>query len=534
MAMAARTIRQSSALHLIRGVIGRWRPLMAGGAIAGVLADQWPPFVKSLLISAATLLMVAAATVLIFVAKDILGTLNLVSVLYLLPVLAAAIRWGTWPAILAATAGALAADFFFYPPLYSFRIEDPQNVADLIIFLVVAVVTGDLTADLRRRERDLQLLYEYSKRLAACFTSADLIQATQDYLSTCLERPALLRATTSLHQADERTNIPAAVLTRAAAISDFKTARSATVVDEASRHSWLVRGVSFAGMDYVALVDLGTRPVGRAARLNRRLDAILTEAAANLNRLDLAQAVEQFRIQAQSESLKNALVATMSHELRNPLVSILGATSVLEKLPGVSGDAQARSLAESVHEQAARLDSDIHNLVDAARLTAGAVSPMLEATDVVDIVRAATEQKRAQLAAHQLELSLPAELPLVQVHASLIENALAQLFDNAAKYSPPGSTITIDATALQDRVVISVSDQGIGLTIDERAQVGRRSFRGASQSAVRGSGLGLWIANTFVAANRGRLEVESAGPDRGTTIRIYLPIASDLDRGSQE
>jgi len=472
---------------------------------------------------------VALATIIMFAFS---GARHLISIVYLIPVLIAALRWGIWPALVAAVAGAMAADFFFYPPLYSLWISDPQNIADLIVFLVVALVSGSLAASLRQRERRLHDLYGFSRRLAACFTTADLIRATQDYLSQRLGRPAqLIERKYVENELPEDANIPRNVVRDAKALIAHNGRVAHTVFDAASRHTWLIRAVSLGPIEYVVFADLGRSALGAKYMLNRRIDSILSDAAENLGRLGLAEAIEEFRVQAQSDALKSALVATMSHDLRNPLVSIMGAASVLDHMSAIQQDVQARSLVETVHGEAARLDSNIKNLVDAARITTGAERPPPELTDPVDLVRAAIEQKKAQLAGRRVDVSLASDLPMVRVQAALIENALAQLLDNAAKYSPPGSTIEITGRVDQDWVVLSVRDRGVGLTPDEQSHVGRRSFRSARHTTtISGSGLGLWIANTFVAANGGKLDAESAGPGLGTTVRIRLAAARDIAR----
>ena len=502
--------------------------LTKGRTDAATAGNEWARFADSILIPAGvTLLMVALATVIVRAFTGTPQAAKLVSIVYLVPVLLAALRWGTWPAILAALAGALATDFFFYPPLYSLRIEDPQNVADLVVYLMVAFVSGNLTASLRRRERRLQDLHDFSRRLVACFTTSDLIRATQDYLSQSLGRPAVL-----VERRYVETELPADVgipqnVARAAKTMIARNGRFArTIFDHASGHTWLMRTVPLGPIEYVVFADLGRSVFGAKYRLNRYIDSILTDAAENLTRLDLAEAIEEFRLQAQSDALKSALVATMSHDLRNPLVSIVGAASVLDHVTAIRQDAQARALVGTIHGEATRLDSNIKNLVDAARITTGSERPSPELTDVVDMVGVAIDQKATQLAGRRVDVSLASDLPLVRVQAALIENALAQLLDNAAKYSAPGSTITITGAREQDWVVLSVRDQGAGLTPDEVSHVGRRSFRSARHAAaVSGSGLGLWIANTFVAANGGRLDAESAGPGLGTTVRIRLPVA---------
>jgi K+-sensing histidine kinase KdpD len=481
------------------------------------------------IVGAKTLLLVAFATLIIVVFRAALGAINLVTIVYLLPVLVAALRWGTWPAIAAAIAGATTADFFFYPPLYSFWISDTQNIADLIVFLIVAVVSGNLAADLRRREQEIESLYQFSRRLAACYTTSDLIRATQNYLSESLRRPTVVIEGELLGDASAADAVaPRDVQNRARALVSSGEFAAQRIFDAATRHVWLTRSVSIGATRYVALVDLGTSAIGTKRRLNRRLDAILADAANSLVRLDLAEALEELKLQGQSDTLKTALVATMSHELRNPLVSIIGAASVLEQITEVRQNVRARSLVETVRDEAVRLDDNIKNLIDTAIITTGVERAGAELSDPVDMVRAAIELKRTQLADHKVEVTLAPDLPLVRVQTTLIENALGQLLDNAAKYSPANSMIKIEGYADKEWLTLSVSDQGAGLTAAEHTNVGQRSFRGARHAAIRGSGLGLWIATTFVVANGGRLDSESPGPSLGTTIRIRLPAARDM------
>jgi two-component system sensor histidine kinase KdpD len=197
----------------------------------------------------------------------------------------------------------------------------------------------------------------------------------------------------------------------------------------------------------------------------------------------------------------------------------------------VKADARALSLVATVESEAGRLDGDIQNLLAAASITAGTGRRNPELTDPVDMIDGAIARKRVHLAEHHLDVSLPAELPLIVVQATLVENAIGQLLDNAAKYSPGGSTITIEGHQDGDWLILSVSDQGAGLTPPELQQIGQRSFRSTrSADSIAGFGLGLWIANTFIAANGGSLDAESAGSDRGTTFRIRLPVARPSER----
>jgi K+-sensing histidine kinase KdpD len=478
---------------------------------------------------------VAIATLIIPFARNVLAVLNLVTIVYLVPVVTVAVWGGIWPAMLAAVLGAMAADYLFYPPVYSFQIDDPQNIADLIVYLIVGLVIGNLAGDVRERERHIRDLYGYSKQLAACSTSDDLIQATRNYLAKWLDRPTILV------EGNDLANMPAAdfgfpdgVRRRAMEMISGNTATAQTVYDDTTHHAWLVRHVSLGSTEYVVFVDLGPGLLKSKWALNRRIDVTLTEAAENLARLDLARAIDRTRLQAQADTLKTALVTTMSHDLRNPLVSILGAASVLDQMTGVKGDARARLLVSTIQDQAARLDSDLQNLTEAARLTTGVKRPDRQLTDPVDMIQAAIEQRHSQLAAHRVEVTIASDVPLIEVQSVLVENALAQLLDNAAKYSPQGSVIKIEGNVDQDWFQLSVSDRGVGLTAEEQQRVGRWSFRSERHAAtIPGSGLGLWIAATFIAANGGRLSASSAGPGLGTKMTIYLPIDAGAKTASR-
>lgn len=476
--------------------------------------------------AAKVLLLVASATAGLFILSDTLATINLVSVIYLLPVLLAALWWGTWPALLAAFAGAAAADFFFYPPLYSFWISDTQNIADLVGFVIVGLACGNLASGLRRRELEMQDLYRFSRRLAACFTTADLVRATQDYLSDALGRPALLIESARVEDAAAtEVGVPRSVRSKAQAIIAGREPADYTTIDPATRHAWLLRPVALGSSAYVIFVDLGSAPVTATRHLKRRIDAILADATHNLMRLDLTESIEEFKLQAQAETLNNALLASISHDFRNPLVAIFGAASVLDQIAAIRQDTRASALVETVRDEALRLDDNIKNLAKAVSIKAGGERSSVELSDPVAMVRAAIELKRTQLAGHKVEVTLAPDLPLVRVRSALIENALAQLLDNAAKYASTGSTVEIRGSIDGDWLVLSVTDQGIGLTPDERSRVGQRAFRGTRHAdAISGSGLGLWIANTFVAANGGRIAAESAGPGLGTTVSIFLPV----------
>ena len=486
----------------------------------------------------ASLAFVVLATACLFTLNYFVP-LNLIPLFYLLPVVLAATRWGIVPAVTAAVSGALAADFFFYPPLFSLWIHDPQHVIDLIVFLVVAVVTSDLAArlrteadNLRLREAEIRDLYAFSQRLATCFTSSELIFAIQDYLSNTLGYHAVLIANTPQGHGDEfskRGEIPEQIRRKISELIEVNDEpKTRVILDTSSSGAWLIRVVSPEALGYRAIaVDLGDSAKEEIDGVTYRVDAMLEQASKTLARLKVAAAIEQARVKYQADTLRDALVGSVSHELRTPLASIIGSASVLAQMPAILHDARSHALVEAIHNQAGQLDTDIHNLLGATRITANGVRPRLEWADPVDIVHAAVSQKGRRLAHHSVHLDLAPDLPLLKVDSALVEQALEQILDNAAKYSPAGSPVTVAARFEQGQVVLSVTDKGAGLTSDEKMQFGRRSFRGQRHAVgSSGSGLGLWVASTLVAANGGTVNATSQGPDYGTTVTLRLPAAA--------
>src|SRR5258705_7648960 len=231
------------------------------------------------------------------------------------------------------------------------------------------------------------------------------------------------------------------------------------------------------------------------AETRQRLDEALSDAAATLERLDVARTLTEAKMRSETELLREALIGSVSHELRTPLASILGAATVLSKSPVIAKDERLTALAGVVRDEAERLNTDIQNLLDATRISREQVRPRQEWIEPQDIVNSALERRRRRLSSHNVSLDMDSNLPLIYVDAVLVEQAFVQIVDNAAKYSPAGSPITVAAKRNGTHVVLSVRDQGAGLTAQESAQLYERFFRGPRQmSTTSGSGLGLWIA----------------------------------------
>ena len=478
----------------------------------------------------------------ILVFLDQTVAVNLVPIAYLIPVIIAATQWGIWPATLASIASMAAADFFFFPPIFSFQVEDPQEVVDLMLFLVVALVSSNLASRLRRetdtlrqREKEIQNLYEFSRRLAACFTVSDLIAAIQTYLSRTLGQPAVFFVARTDGQFElpksgsVSGSVPRVVQDSVASMVTTVEVPARTIIDEPTQNAWLLRAVgSETAVHGLVAINIGGGSHETIAIKTRHVETILEEVSLTLQRIDIEKAMEDARLRLQAQLLRDAFHGTLSHELCSPLAAIQGSASVLGTMPQIQKDHRAQSLVEAISDEVAQLDGFIQNLLNATRVTAGGVNPHLEWADPRDIVNAAIRQRARRLAAHKIETEFVEDLPLVNVDSGLIEESCGQLLENAAKYSPSGSTISVSVKAEQGHVILSISDHGVGITPDEQQFLGRRSFRSQRhQATIPGSGLGFWIASTFVTANGGTIGISSPGQGLGTTASITLP-ASEM------
>jgi K+-sensing histidine kinase KdpD len=380
-----------------------------------------------------------------------------VSVIFLAAVVTSAALWGFWPSAFTAFLSVAAAAFFFYAPIFDFRVVDATNIVDLAVFAGVAALTSHLAASVRaqalaarQRQASLAALLAFSERLAACADDEELRAAIAERLSQ-QGRPPL---------------------------------------DEETRKT------------------------------------MLGHAALALDRARLRAEIAEARLRRQGEALREALLNSVSHDLQTPLAAILGSASALESL-GEQGDPRARrELAATIRDQAERLASDIENVLDLTRIRAGQVPARLELVELADIVNAALRRKQRALAAHLVEVVLPADLPMLRLDLFLMEHALANVLDNAAQHSPAGSRLRVAARAENGEVVLEVSDPGSGIRGEDLERVFEPFYRGERPDAapVPGSGLGLAICRAFVEANGGTVAALSPGAGQGATVRIRLPV----------
>jgi two-component system sensor histidine kinase KdpD len=498
-----------------------------------------------------SLVLVGVTTIALLILDDFFS-LRHVTLVYLVPVVIAAAKLGITPAVVAAIAGGGASAFFFYPPIYSFLLEDPQHMIELALFVFVAVVTGHLAANLRRqaelarrREMEVHDLYAFSRRLAAAHTISDIYTAIREHLAAIVGRPMILFETAPRGgigaTLSDQAKVPEPVKRETEALAAGRRGHgNGTVVDDGEGHMWLLRKVSGKTGEFAVLaIDVGQQAGEAADAIRDRVDTILVDATATLERLDLDRAISEARLRSETEALRDALIGSVSHQLRTPLVSILGAASVISQAPANRNDPRLASLSDTLRDAVDRLNSDVQDLLDAAMISSEGIRPEPEWVEPADIINAAIDRWQRLLAVDRVVLEVPRDLPLLYVDPILLEQALGQIIDNAVKYSQAGSMVTVGARIEGPSVVLSVQDEGIGLVGDERTRLWERFFRGERcASNVPGSGLGLWITKAFVTANGGEIDAFSHGADRGTVVSIRLPATDpqtqDLAVGDDE
>ena len=442
------------------------------------------------------LVSAAAVAVLALVAHVITRFLPLphVSVLFLAAVVTSAALWGFWPSVFAAALSVAAGAFFFYSPIFSFMVTSERDVADLAVFVAVAALTSRLAASVRskaleaqrQRERVAGLL-AFSERLAASTTDSDLHAAILEHLEPVLGRPLQL-----LHPG------------------------------EAAPAGWRVMPLA---------TERGTAGVLAAPQPGPAADpeyekALLGQAALAIERARLHREVAEARVKVQGEALREALINSMSHDLQTPLAAILGSATALESFGEHADPRTARELVETIRDETERLASYIENVLDLTRIRAGQIAPRLELVELSDIINAALRRRQKVLREHRVRLELPPELPMLRLDLFLMEHALANVLDNAGKYAPAGSQVSLAASVEGGHVVLEVTDGGSGICAADLERVFDPFYRGPGPEGrpASGTGLGLAICRAFVEANGGSVAALSAGPGRGTTVRMRLPL----------
>src|SRR6516162_545228 len=419
-------------------------------------------------------LVLIVATDSLLLAMRSIQELPPVSLTFLIPIIVAAIRWGALSAAVTAVGGAASLTYLYISPFYT-PTEYRSRVLGVVFFLVVSLVSGYLASRTRRdavraleREHEIRELYSFSQRLSAASSPTGIFEAMQQHLGRLVGRKVLLfDSLGTLEEKSERlgeVEIPRAVSEAVGKMQQTTGGdRSKGLVVNERGSAWLVRPVSVNTADFgVIAVDLGRRSES-LEDLRARVVALISDAGLSLERLGLARTIAEARTRAETEQFREALIGSVSHELRTPLSSILGASTVLSLAPEITGNSRLKNLASLIHQESERLNVEIQNILDASRISSNGLQVKLEWAEPADFVNAALQRCRNRLVGRAVEVTLPEELVLLQIDSVLMERALGQILDNAAKYSPPESIINVRGHLESSHFVISVSDQGAGL-----------------------------------------------------------------------
>ncbi len=460
---------------------------------------------------------------------------NSVSLAFLTAVLASAAWFGLFPSLYACVASLLAFNFFFLPPLYTFTIADPENVVALFFFLAAALIASNLGARMRSqtlaartRARLTASLYQFSRKLAGTADLDDLLWATAYQVAALLEVRVVLLLPDEAGSIAVRAGYPPEDALDEADVAaakwswehDRPAGRGSDSLPGARRLFLPLR----TGSGAVAVIGLDADRAGPllTPEQQRLLDALGDQAAVAIERVKLARDLDRSRLLAETERLRAALLTSISHDLRTPLASILGAASSLDSYAGLLDDAARRELLGTIREEAERLNRFVANLLDMTRLESGAVMPRREPADLGEVAGSALSRAAKVLERHRAVLDVQPGLPLLRLDVVLFEQVLFNLLDNAAKYAPEGTEIRLRVWSEGNAACVQVADRGPGIPEDGLETVFDKFTRlHVSDRRRPGTGLGLAVCRGFVEAMGGSIRAANR-PGGGAAFTITL------------
>ncbi|WP_342165591.1 sensor histidine kinase KdpD [Methylobacterium sp. SD21] len=452
-------------------------------------------------------------------------------------VVGVAVRWGLGPALAAVLAASLSYNFFFLPPVYTFTIADPTNVAAFLLFTLVAVLVSNLAARARLtavvsqgRARSTERLFGFSRKLAACGTLDDVLWATSAQVAAMLKvrvvlllpegKAVTVRAGYPPEDMLDEADVAAA---QWAFDNDRPAGRGADTLPGAKRLFLPMR----TGRGTIGVIGLdadGTGPI-LTPEGRRLLDALADMGALAIERVRLVEDLDRAERAAETDRLRQALLTSISHDLRTPLASVLGAASTLRDLDAVLDTEAKADLLSTVIEESERLNRFIANLLDMTRLEAGAVAPNLAPQDVAETVDTALRRLEKMLRGHRIAVDLAPNLPTLRLDPVLFEQVLVNLLDNAAKYAPEDTTVTVRARQDGRSVRIEILDEGNGIPEEDVERLFDKFYRVRKSDRVRaGTGLGLAISRGFVEAMGGTVTAANRRDRSGAVFTVTLPV----------
>ncbi|WP_103174317.1 DUF4118 domain-containing protein [Paracoccus sp. SY] len=464
------------------------------------------------------------------------------AVIYLVAVLAMAVRQGTAGAIAVSLLSFFAYNYFFTEPFFSLKVSDEASLAALMVFTVSALFTGSLAGRLKRQvevmratQARTETLYDFARKIASATTTDDVLWAAAAHIAHTLECHSLILMPGNDGVLEQVQGFPAIEesldpRSRTAALWAYKKNQPAgRDTDTLPAADWMFLPLATQGAPMGAV---GLRFLDPDRRLDpetrRLLAAVEDQVAVAVERITVERDLERARLASETEKLRAALLNSVSHDLRTPLVTVIGALSALAD--GGLTTAQNRELVGEALNEARRLDRFVGNLLGMTRLEHGALVPRREVVPVAELIGRARGDLARVLAPFRIEVEIAPGTPPVFADPVLIGQALTNLLENATKYASEGSTIHIAAAPSPDGVALTVMDEGPGIPKDERGRVFdifHRAVQGDGHPA--GAGLGLAIVKGMVEANEGSVTAIEPSGGHGAAIRMILPAAFGED-----
>ncbi len=477
-----------------------------------------------------------AAAALIASGVSLFLPLSNVSLIFMTAVILIAIYLGRSPSIFASILSFFAYNLFFIKPYYNFSAFRTDQLVTIGVFLVVSVIVGNLAARLKTQMQAMRLaaqrtanLYEFSRKITAAAALEDVLWAAVYHVSSNLQCSSLVL----LPQPDGQLEIAAgyppedqlAFKDRGAAEWAWDHGKPAGWKSETlPAADWLFLPMR-TGRGMVGLLGVSFKDRQRALAPDkwRLLEALVDQVAVAVERTNLASAIEDARLLTETEQLRSALLSSVSHDLRTPLVSILGSATTLQKVDNLDA-ASRKALIQTILDESERLNRFVQNLLDMTRLGYGALQPKREWADLREIAGHAMKQFAKSLEKRVVDFDIPASFPLVKVDSVLMEQVLVNILDNALKYTKKGGHIGISAQLADNQIVIRVTDDGLGIPPESRGAIFDIFYRARAQdSQIAGTGLGLSICRGIVEAHGGKIVAKDGPGGIGTTIEITLP-----------
>ncbi len=464
-----------------------------------------------------------------------------IALVFLTACLLSAVSYGLGPALFACLVSVFSYNFFFLPPLYTLNISDPENIVALFFFAVASLIASGLSARTRAqalaarsRARMTEDLYAFSRKLSVAGLLDDLLWATAYQIAAMLKVRVVLLLPDEDGQLAVRAGYPPEDMLDDADLAAAKWARDNN--RPAGRGADTLPGAKrlFLPMStargVIGVVGLDNDRLGPLLSPDQRrlLDALIGQAALAVERIDLAQDVDRARMQSETERLRGALLTSISHDLRTPLASILGAADSLRAYGSAMDDAARRGLVDTIQEEGERLNRFIANLLDMTRLESGAAQVRSDLVDLSDIVGSALKRADKVLAGHRVVVAVAPDLPMLRLDPVLFEQVLFNLLDNAAKYAAVGTVIGVRAVTQGATVELCIEDEGDGLPEADVERIFDKFYRVQAGDRRRaGTGLGLAICRGFVEAMGGVIIAGNRSDRAGAVFTITFPIPPD-------